>query len=100
MRETFKYVTLLDPYGFNIKGRFVFIVYGSDEPFDLADVRAVAAEAYARMGREREPLTHQLSRERLEYHLSTKPAVILTDQYAPVDNLMANVFRERSRSGN
>ncbi|HKA06078.1 MAG TPA: fused MFS/spermidine synthase [Gemmataceae bacterium] len=99
MRETFKYVTLLDPHGFNLEGRFVFIVYGSDEPFDLAEVRATAAEAYARIGREHAPFTHQLSQERLEYHLSTKPALILTDQYAPVDNLMANVFRERSKKG-
>ena len=51
MRESFKYVVLLDPEGFpNPKSRHVFIVYGSDKPLDLAEVKAVAEEAYARQG--------------------------------------------------
>ena len=30
--------------------------------------------------------------------LDASPAIILTDQYAPVDNLMADVFRYRYRA--
>jgi spermidine synthase len=98
MRQSFKYVELLDPDGFTRPGdRTVFIVYGSDEPLDLAEIRAVAEEAYARQGNPRDAFTHVLAHDRLEGFLSTRPAIVLTDQYAPVDNLMAGVFREQTR---
>ena len=99
MRETFEHVVLLDSYGFNVDGRYVFIVYGSDHPLDLAEVQAVAREAYAKQGSERPSYTHMLAPAQLEHHLSTRPKMILRDQYAPVDNLMSNVFRERSKKG-
>lgn len=99
MRKSFNHVVLLDPSGFTQpKNRHVFIVYGSDEPLDLADVQAVAREAYARQGRERPAYIHMLEPALLEYYLSQRPELILTDQYAPVDNLMSGVFRERTRS--
>ena len=99
MRQSFKYVVLLDPSGFpRPKDRHVFIVYGSDEPFDLADVQAVAREAYLRQGQERPASIHMLEPDRLEFFLNQRPKLVLTDQYAPVDNLMSGVFRERTRS--
>ncbi|HKB06001.1 MAG TPA: fused MFS/spermidine synthase [Gemmataceae bacterium] len=98
MRQSFQYVELLDPEGFERPdARTVFIVYGSDEPFDLAEVRAVAQEAYMRKGQPREAYTHELERDRLEKFLGGRPAIVLTDQYAPVDNLMARVFAEQAR---
>jgi hypothetical protein len=34
----------------------------------------------------------------LERYLAQHPKVVLTDQYAPVDNLMSGVFRERVKA--
>jgi hypothetical protein len=42
--------------------------------------------------------THILPDEFLEPFLRQEPGLILTDQFAPVDNLMADVFRRRNRS--
>ena len=33
----------------------------------------------------------------LEQYLSTRKKIVLTDQYAPVDNLMSQIFRERNK---
>jgi spermidine synthase/MFS family permease len=99
MRETFPYVVLLDPGGFTApKNRSVFIVYGSDEPLNLADVKAVAEEAYERQGKPKPAFIHMLDPAELERYLAQRPKLILTDQYAPVDNLMSGVFRDRDRS--
>jgi hypothetical protein len=99
MRQSFDYVALLDPSGFpDPKARHVFIVYGSDRPLDLADVRAVAEEAYARRGKEQPAYIHILPPAEVDNYLAQRPKLVLTDQYAPVDNLMSGVFRERTRS--
>jgi spermidine synthase/MFS family permease len=42
--------------------------------------------------------TKQVPPEQLHQFLDSGPRVILTDQYAPVDNLMADVFRYRDRN--
>lgn len=98
MRESFKYVVLLDPEGFlRPASRHVFIVYGSDEEPNLADVQAVAREAYIRQGKDRPAFIHMLDPAELDQYLSQRPKLILTDQYAPVDNLMSGVFRDRTR---
>ena len=74
----------------------MYVLYAADHPLPLAEVRAVAREAYLKQGNDRkQPFTHALDRERLEGFLRARPAVVLTDQYAPVDNLMAGVFRAR-----
>ena len=39
---------------------------------------------------------HVVPDSKLAPFLKTDPGVILTDQYAPVDNLMAEVFRRRN----
>jgi MFS family permease len=41
--------------------------------------------------------TYVVPESRVEKYLAADPGVILTDQYAPVDNLMADVFRNRER---
>jgi MFS family permease len=41
--------------------------------------------------------THRMPQVDLQPYLDTPPRIILTDQYAPVDNLMADVFRYRNR---
>lgn len=96
MRESFKYVVLLDPSGFpDTKVRHVFIVYGSDEPLDLDGVKRVAEEAYERQGSPRPAHIHMLDPDKLDAYLAARKKIVLTDQYAPVDNLMSKVFRDR-----
>jgi len=99
LRQSFQHVELIAPHDFATNERVVFIVYASDQPLDLADVQAVAREAHARDHVEHEPFIHMMPRATLEQHLSTMPEVVLTDQYAPVDNLMSNVFRKRTEKG-
>ena len=41
------------------------------------------------------PFTHRLRPGETERLLAKDAGVVLTDQYAPVDNLMAGVFRRR-----
>jgi spermidine synthase len=41
--------------------------------------------------------THRVPEDELQPYLDAPPRIILTDQYAPVDNLMAEVFRYRYR---
>jgi protein-L-isoaspartate O-methyltransferase/MFS family permease len=48
-------------------------------------------------GREVPFRTAQVPPERLNPYLDAGPEVVLTDQFAPVDNLMADVFRYRYR---
>ena len=99
LKKSFLHVELIAPHDFATNERVVFIVYASDQPLDLAEVQAVAREAYARAHIEHEPFIHVMPRATLEQHLSTMPEMILTDQYAPVDNLMSNVFRKRTEKG-
>ena len=98
MRQSFDYVVLLDPDGFRgPEDRTVFIVLRVGRTARPGRDQAVAEEAYARQGNPRDAFTHVLAHDRLEGFLSTRPAIVLTDQYAPVDNLMAGVFREQTR---
>jgi hypothetical protein len=43
-------------------------------------------------------MTHRVSQALLQPYLDAPPRIILTDQFAPVDNLMADVFRYRYRN--
>jgi hypothetical protein len=99
------------------ENRQVLVIYASDRPLDVARVRA---ESFKRMGYESNALaaavagpppvelvsryflerifyTHIVPQARLSPFLQLDPGVLLTDQYAPVDNLMAEVFRYRDR---
>jgi spermidine synthase len=40
-------------------------------------------------------MSHVMSQERLQQYLTERPSVILTDDYVPVDNLIAPIFEER-----
>ena len=42
------------------------------------------------------PFTHRLRPAEADRLLTDDPGVVLTDQYAPVDNLMAPVFRKQN----
>lgn len=99
MRETFQYVTLLGPKqivgpdGSVEADRGVYVIYGSDRPLDIESLPpTILSEGIIRF-------THQVDREPME-KLLNDPAhkkLILTDQYCPVDNLMAEVFRLQAK---
>ncbi|MDB5310868.1 MAG: spermidine synthase [Gemmataceae bacterium] len=88
--------------------RQVYVICASGRPLDVADLREradraagfnpkVAAVVGAAGAVPAAPPFHtQLVRDALlAPFLEKDPGVILTDQYAPVDNLMADVFRRR-----
>jgi spermidine synthase len=93
LRQTFPHVELLATQpDYDSHGRQVYVFYAADRPLDLDALHATlkrqgVAEEYS----------HRLPPGELERLLSKYPAVVLTDQYAPVDNLMADVFRRWRR---
>lgn len=115
LRKTFAHVELLTHYDdYNPNDRQVYVIYASDTPLDLGLLRqqvsamrekeygatqlhaaaAGAAGANAKLG---ELYTRHLPGGSFEDMLTDRPAVILTDQFAPVDYMMADVFSRRTR---
>jgi predicted membrane-bound spermidine synthase len=104
LRKSFAHVELLHPKGFRdgkgnyeFTGRYVYVIYASDVPLDLTEIHAVAVEAYLRQGLDKPPYTVSLERAELDAILEKRPGIVLTDQYAPVDNLMSSVFKDQSK---
>jgi spermidine synthase len=71
-------------------GRQVWVIYGSAKPFD----RTALAAALQRQNAG-DVQTLAMPDEKLKVYLDAKPAPVLTDAYAPVDNLMSITFRNR-----
>ncbi len=69
----------------NPGGRNTFIIMGSPEPFDTTD-----------LGKEYSPncYIYSLSEEERESLLNRPQAIVLKDDYAPVENLLAAVVKE------
>jgi spermidine synthase len=89
LRQTFPYVELVSPHNeYRPTDQQVYVIYASDRPLDL--------EALAQHGPAK-PFTHRLPPGETERLLARDAGVLLTDQYAPVDNLMAAVFRRREQ---
>lgn len=96
-------------------GRQVYVIYASDTPLDLGvlraatdaatgprplvwpDVKTAALGPAAATVPELAFYTRLVPPAVLEPFLAKEPGVILTDQYAPIDNLMAEVFRRRNQ---
>jgi spermidine synthase len=89
LRQSFRYVYVA-PTIHNWRGtpRNTFVLVASDAPLDLDALQAVDAG-------DGEPLLaqHMLSFEEVDAILREDRAVILTDRYAPVDQLLAPVVR-------
>jgi hypothetical protein len=102
--------------------RSVYIIYGADQPLDVEAVKKAAfafrsdecAAARAMLGQlqlpepfailpeafdawRRRVWLHVLDDDVLDELLKRQKAIVLTDQYCPVDNLMSEVFRDRER---
>jgi spermidine synthase/MFS family permease len=76
--------------------RQVYVIYASARPLDVKDLH----EKNVRVANAKKILsfhTHLVQDRLLDPFLQREPGVILTDQYAPVDNLMAEVFRRRNK---
>lgn len=99
--------------------RQVMVIYASDKPVDFAALRAAqplvvaprdpdelvgfvglaGGVGVALPPHEREPhiYTHVVPAERLKPFFDADPGAVLTDQFCPIDNLMAEVFRQRKK---
>ncbi len=91
LRESFQHVKILatDPI-WNANQRAVYVLYAADRPFDRAALAAAAARQKAAP-----PETIAMPAAELQAYLDRRPAPVLTDAFAPVDNLISVVFRNR-----
>ena len=91
MMQTFPEVELLAPYpAWQGSGASVYVIYGSRRPLDLDAVqRALRAQGATSVG------MVALPDDQLRAYVDDGPPVVLTDQYAPVDNLIVPLFARR-----
>jgi hypothetical protein len=77
-------------------GRQVWVIYGSMKPFDRVALAAALERQKAGAS-----VTHVMADQELQAYLNGKPdgklAPVLTDAYAPVDNLISVVYRKRDQ---
>jgi spermidine synthase len=66
------------------------VVVASPKPLDMSDFIAALKGK-----REKEMTSYVMPQDRLQQYLKERPSVILTDDYVPVDNLIAPIFEER-----
>ncbi len=89
VKKVFPYVYLMGPGpAWEYSGASTFVVMASMKPFDVEAFKAFAS-------REKSAFTAVLDQDRLEDYLAENNKIILTDDYAPVDNLVAPLFVER-----
>jgi predicted membrane-bound spermidine synthase len=91
LMQTFPDVRLLadQPY-WEKDGQNVYVIYASRHPFDYDELH----EALVRQGADPKQ-TVAMGARRMRSDLEARPPPILTDQYAPVDQLLAALFRQR-----
>jgi hypothetical protein len=92
LRETFPVVAVLH-YGEKVPSdRSPYLVVGSGAPLDYAEMARLLAHHHGHpMG------SRPLGEAQLEAYLHAGRAVLLSDDYAPVDNLLAELFLRRER---
>jgi spermidine synthase len=91
MAETFPTVELLSTSSaWEEGGASVWVVAGSDQGVDLDQLRRLVQARGATWNR-----TRKLEPARLRRYMAEGPQIVLTDQYAPVDNLIAPLFTRR-----
>ena len=66
------------------------VVVASPKPLDMSDFITTLKGK-----REKEMTSYVMAQDRLQQYLNERPSVILTDDYVPVDNLIAPIFEER-----
>lgn len=93
MRRTFPNVQVVGPgpvWDDQPVGREVFVIAGSAEPIDPAKVQAALTKQQAGGAK----LT-VMPADVLKAYLDSKPPTVLTDDFAPVDNLISVTYRKR-----
>lgn len=76
--------------------RLVYVIYASDQLLDVESLRAKNDRNPGTL-KNSSFYTHVVPDMVLTPFLERERGLILTDQYAPVDNLMADVFRRRNK---
>lgn len=83
LQQVFAYVEVIPTIeGWRDAARTTFVIAASQAPIDLSRLN---------------PLYKPLSKEELDEYLQMEPPLILTDDYVPVDNLLAPVFDDSHR---
>ena len=89
LRQTFRHVYLAPTSdSWRETSRHTFVLVATDSPLDLETLSAMDAD-------DGEPLLgrQMLSQEEIDALLTEKRVVMLTDEYAPVDQMLGPVFR-------
>ena len=91
LEQVFPHVYLLaDGPGWEQDGRNTFVLVAGKQPLTEATLHGTVSDLLPDG-----PVSTFLDPERLREYVDSRPAVILTDSYAPVDNMLAPVFAER-----
>ncbi|HZO27145.1 MAG TPA: fused MFS/spermidine synthase [Chloroflexota bacterium] len=93
VQEVFPYVYILnDAPSWNSPFPNTYLVAASATPIDMERIKAIKNGQGPNGG----PLVNVMPKETMDEWLRTAPSVVLTDDYAPADNLVAPLFVERS----
>jgi spermidine synthase len=93
VQEVFPYVYILnDAPSWNSPFPNTYLVAASATPIDMDRIRAIKTG----QGANGAPIVNVMPKEQMDEWLRTAPSVVLTDDYAPADNLVAPLFVERS----
>ncbi|MBI4318971.1 MAG: fused MFS/spermidine synthase [Chloroflexi bacterium] len=91
MMETFPEVQLMGVRpAWEYAGSSVFVMYGSARKFDAEELQMALRSRGVEMRTVAQP------KEQLRAYVDVEPRIVLTDQYAPVDNLISILFRSRN----
>lgn len=91
LHEVFPYVSLVsNDRAWDLDAQNTYVVVGSDRPFDEVDFTERLEQTDRGF-----PTTQRLAPDRLARDLAAGPQIVLTDDYAPVDNLIAPLFTQR-----
>jgi spermidine synthase len=93
MKEVFPYVYILSsgtPWANNNTFANTYVVVGTATPLDPQRLRRVHTQ-----GSRGSAVTNVMPSDLMEEWLRSSPSVVLTDDYAPADNLVAPLFAER-----
>ena len=91
MKDSFPHVCILSDWEiWNDEQRHVYVIAGLPEPFDAAKMQTtLARQGIAEMK------TKMMPAKMLDSFLARTRPVLLTDDYAPVDNLIADTFNRK-----
>jgi spermidine synthase len=93
VKEVFPYVYILNEApSWNSTLPNTYLVAASATPIDMERIRQIRTG----QGPNGQPLVQIMPQEIMDQWLQSTPTIILTDDYAPADNLVAPLFVERS----